>query len=1272
MEQDTTQMIWNWKQYFTKTLLTNGERDDLIDSLTNFEVSPDGHEATCTTLRGFHVRVSKVPKTPEELENYPDWTQLNRVETNGRRPFAREYYSCDCSQGILKMPCRHVAALLSRWERIHGPFIMHETPEEREGRLRRKAEAEVIKQKKNTNLLAYEALKQTLSPLPSGTWYRPDAAMQQSEMNITQYDFELAQQLEKENTPVTLDVTEGYLNNGSQAIRVSGKVGDRALRLVLSHDKIHEISCSCGNTVLDQYSYYTHTVVRKLCPHGYVFWKHVDQYIREHNPGDLTDRKGASLLSVLSGEVMENQESPENEKPRKKADVQLTPRIIEDDSSGSLKLSFDICQGNGRNYLLRSFENLTTAVENEGSLSISKTYSIDFSTSAFTESSEPWFQLISTRVATVRGINETLNRGYQYYPTLSPGSSLTMSGATLDQLFDLAREKTIIYQWGGRNDSDEIEVEEVLPEANLSLTPQKKGEKLTGIVITGQLPRLLQGAKHQYMLKHFFFGRVVGQEIGYLKPFIKLADKDGEFKCVIGEKKFPEFAFRILPALKESKQINLDDQVSDLLYGLLPPEPEFTFYIDLEETITCQVMVQYGETRLVLGFPSALSTAFSRDTDQETRVLNAVRKYFTSFSEQHQRFEEPADDERLMQILTEGVNLLSRFGMVKGSTAFSKITVRPTPVPGLSIQLESDLLDLSIRTSDLSAEELLELLGSYRQKKRWHRLRSGDFVDLRNSENLEEMDQALQKMNLTLEELLKGDVHLPKYRALYVDKLLEAHDEIASSRNRQFKSLIRSFQTIKDSDFEAPESLSERLRPYQLYGFRWLSTLSQFGFGGILADEMGLGKTLQMLAWILSQRIAGETRPVLVVCPASLVYNWGEECRKFTPELSSLPIDGTLSVRKNILRGAGEGQADLYITSYDMLRRDIELYHDLHFSAVILDEAQFIKNQKANVSKAVRVLKADHRFALTGTPIENRLAELWSIFDFLMPGFLYTSSEFSTRFEFPIMKQKDPEVTQQLARMTEPFILRRKKTDVLKDLPEKLEEIQSADMKEDQRKLYDAQVVHMRELLASTTGANEDKMRILAEITRLRQICCDPSLVFEDYHGASAKREACLDLIQSAIDGGHRMLVFSQFTTMLDLLAADLRKEKIPFYTITGSTPKQERLKLVNDFNNGDTPVFLISLKAGGTGLNLTGADVVIHYDPWWNLAVQNQATDRAHRIGQTKQVTVMKLVAAESIEEKILELQEAKRELADAIISGQSSSSLMSLSKEELLALIE
>ena len=321
----------------------------------------------------------------------------------------------------------------------------------------------------------------------------------------------------------------------------------------------------------------------------------------------------------------------------------------------------------------------------------------------------------------------------------------------------------------------------------------------------------------------------------------------------------------------------------------------------------------------------------------------------------------------------------------------------------------------------------------------------------------------------------------------------------------------------------------------------------------------------------------------------------------------------------------------------------------------------------------MKIIKSKQRYALTGTPIENRLSELWSIFDYLMPGFLYGYDVFRKEFETPIVKNKEKEVSDRLKKMVSPFILRRLKADVLKDLPDKMEEVRYAKLEQKQQQLYDAQVIHMKNMIQNQEASDfqKNKMQILAELTKIRQICCDPELLFDKYTDGSAKREACLDLVKSAMEGEHKILIFSQFTSMLELLEADMKKEKIAYYKITGATPKDKRLEMVNDFNKDATPVFLISLKAGGTGLNLIGADVVIHYDPWWNQAVQNQATDRAHRIGQTRIVSVYKLIAKGTIEEKIVKMQESKKDLADTILNGETGG-ITQMSKEELLDLLE
>ena len=361
------------------------------------------------------------------------------------------------------------------------------------------------------------------------------------------------------------------------------------------------------------------------------------------------------------------------------------------------------------------------------------------------------------------------------------------------------------------------------------------------------------------------------------------------------------------------------------------------------------------------------------------------------------------------------------------------------------------------------------------------------------------------------------------------------------------------------------------------------------------------------------------------------------------------------------------------MTSYETMRRDQELYKEEDFFCEVIDEAQYIKNAGTKGARAVKSVSAQMKLALTGTPVENRLSELWSIFDYLMPGFLYSYEHFKKTFEAPIMKKENEEAMANLQKMIRPFILRRIKKEVLSDLPDKIEKCIPIPLAGEQKKLYDAHVQRLKFMLES--GSNEDfgsiRMQVLAELTRLRQLCCDPELIYQDYKGGAAKVELCMELLNNAVNGGHKILLFSQFTSMLDILEKRMDEEGISYYSLTGSTPKKERMELMQKFNQDETSVFCISLKAGGTGLNLTGADMVIHYDPWWNVAAENQATDRAHRIGQKRVVTVYKLVAEHTIEEKVLELQQKKKELADQVLSGEEMGSVL-FDREELLKLFQ
>lgn len=446
--------------------------------------------------------------------------------------------------------------------------------------------------------------------------------------------------------------------------------------------------------------------------------------------------------------------------------------------------------------------------------------------------------------------------------------------------------------------------------------------------------------------------------------------------------------------------------------------------------------------------------------------------------------------------------------------------------------------------------------------------------------------------------------------------------------------------------------------------------MAAYGFSGILADDMGIGKTLQVITLLEDEKLHNSDSLSLVVCPSSLILNWQSEIEKFSKTLTNIIISGTSDERRVAIMQCRD--YDVVITSYDYLKRDIEAYEQLSFQYQIIDEAQYIKNHNTKNAISVKQIHAQHRFALTGTPIENSLAELWSIFDFLMPGYLYTYTYFKKQYELPIVKENDMGMLKELKRMVEPFILRRVKKDVLKELPEKVENTMLIELDEETRKLYMANVSLIRDDLHKSfkeKGFENSKIMILSMLTRLRQLCCDPRLLYENYNGVGAKISACMEFIENCRESGKKVLLFSQFTSLLSLLEKELVRQDIPYYLLKGSTPKLQRQQLVNSFNSDDTPVFLISLKAGGTGLNLTSAEVVIHFDPWWNVSAQNQATDRAYRIGQHNNVQVVKLIAKDTIEEKIMQLQSLKQDLSDSIIHNNEGV-ITSMSKEELMDL--
>jgi SNF2 family DNA or RNA helicase len=459
-----------------------------------------------------------------------------------------------------------------------------------------------------------------------------------------------------------------------------------------------------------------------------------------------------------------------------------------------------------------------------------------------------------------------------------------------------------------------------------------------------------------------------------------------------------------------------------------------------------------------------------------------------------------------------------------------------------------------------------------------------------------------------------------------------------------FRQFLDNFYHPEKLDFEVPTTLAPILRDYQTKGYKWLKSLANHGFGGILADDMGLGKTLQSIAFIVSELevIRKNKKPVLIVSPSSLTYNWLSELLKFSPEIQAVVVDGTKEERQRLQKEVKN--LDVVITSYPLLRRDIKWFDHQSFHTVFFDEAQAFKNPLTQTARAVKRIKADNRFALTGTPIENSLEELWSIFHVVFPELFLGLKEFSTL------------TGEKVARRIRPFLLRRLKEDVLTELPEKMESIESTELFPDQKKLYAAYLAKLRHDTLKHLDKNtlrRNRIKILAGLTRLRQICCHPALFVDGYKGRSAKFEQLLRIIEEARLSGRRVLIFSQFTKMLGLIGKELTELGLPFFYLDGHTPPEERVDICQRFNEGERDYFLISLKAGGTGLNLTGADTVILYDLWWNPAVEEQAADRAHRIGQTKVVQVIKLISRGTIEEKMNELQEKKRNLSDTIIDS-------------------
>ena len=811
------------------------------------------------------------------------------------------------------------------------------------------------------------------------------------------------------------------------------------------------------------------------------------------------------------------------------------------------------------------------------------------------------------------------------------------------------------------------EVVEGIPEMSFTVT----GIEGQGALLTGSfMPVFLGIEKIVFVSQNKIYVTDKKFEKG-AAAFLEYLSRVASDSVFINERDLLTFVPVMLQDMKKHFDIAyVDFNESDYM----PREAAIKLYVDMprSDVISCELYACYGEgdgEKRYNVLTERDYTGSLRNEPAEMEAWEVLKKYFNKYDPRRGCALMVKNDEALYSFITEQIYELNALGEVFVSDKLRNVSVKKASRIMAGVSLKGDFLNFSVESEDFTPQQLSEILRKYDKRKKFFRLTDGTFINMEGEgfENLAAVGKMLEMSGLSLST---GSVTVPKFRALFLDSKLSDNENVLISRSRDFKALIRNMKTFEDNDYDVPEGLRDTLRNYQKFGFRWLKTLKSNGFGGILADEMGLGKTVQAIAFLKSEYDEGNRSGAIIICPASLVYNWKNEIERFAPDLPCVVVSGKQEERQKIL---GElKSSDILITSYELLRRDVEIYSRISFGYQIIDEAQYIKNSATLSSRAVKQINSSFRLALTGTPIENKLCELWSIFDYLMPGFLHDYRQFKEEYETPIMAFKDREALINLRKLIRPFVLRRLKSDVLKDLPDKLEETIMAKLTDSQEELYRANLIRIRDSIAGKSSDELAKgtVRILADLMQLRQICCDPSLLFENYDGGAAKVDLCIDLVKGAIEGGHKVLLFSQFTSMLSIIEKRLDGEKIRYYSLVGQTPKEKRTGMVEAFNHGDVPVFCISLKAGGTGLNLTSADIVIHFDPWWNVAVQNQATDRAHRIGQRNIVTVYRLIAKGTIEENIMKLQERKKELATELLSGESIDA-EGISREELLELL-
>lgn len=648
---------------------------------------------------------------------------------------------------------------------------------------------------------------------------------------------------------------------------------------------------------------------------------------------------------------------------------------------------------------------------------------------------------------------------------------------------------------------------------------------------------------------------------------------------------------------------------------------------------------------------------FLRDNNFEEEISMKLERY--RFIKKANEFLFIGNDEERYELLTNGLKFFEGFSRLEFSKSFNEVNILGSNDIYAIFEGKDEELRFKYDIDGLDYSEYINVLQALEDDRDFYKTKTGRLLNLRDL-GIANFFNIIDNL-IYNQEIYDGEIEIDKSKAIFIEENIENYNLNFIRGAEILKVISKRLESRFIEEVNGVKELNGILRNYQLTGVNYLLSLSEMNFGGILADEMGLGKTIQLIAFLLHKK----NKRSLVVTPTSLIYNWKEEFEKFAPSLNIGIIHGSKSTRNRILDNKED--YDVLLTTYGTIKNDIEFYKNEIFDYCIIDEAQNIKNPKAQNTKIIKEINAKVKFALTGTPIENSLIELWSIFDFIMPGYLFDEKKFKKKF----VNRSENEI-EELRSLIKPFILRRLKRDVITELPEKIEKKYYVPMTSEQKLAYKN---YMKEVKLKLKTGENDNITIFSYLTRLRQICQDPILVNKDYTGDSGKLNVALEIIEEVIEDNNKMLVFSQFTSVLKKIEEELNIRKIKNKYLDGSTSAKERIKLVSEFNDSKEPeIFLISLKAGGTGLNLTSAKFVMHMDPWWNPAIEDQATDRAHRIGQKNIVEVIKLIAKDTIEEKIIQLQEDKREIINSVMSDDSLNinNISKLTNEEILDLFK